>query len=621
MYKVAREKTSGRPRLIFAGLLIILLAATGYILHRLPLSLQDIGKIIQLSAGKSSDDSVESWVTETKNKPLLRGTVYDRNLKEVSVSYQLFSLFVDPAHLADKEIAAEQLAQILGLDQKIILDRLLEAQSEIEIADDLDLHHASEIKAVKMAGVRCQVREARYYPQHSIGAYLLGYTEKRTGLNGVEALYDPILQPGEFRNTDIPEVDFRDQKILGRTTTDVVLTIDLELQNRVEQMLRRYREQQGAVTGMALVLDPQSGRILALVTQPSSDPNYFWKVTEQGQTGYQMVFEPYFNRTLLRPLLVHAAAVHRAGVGKRILPATVATPDYGLNAIQLAAYRHVFGLQESVYCLLNPADDAKNSTGTTGNCGNSKLSGVQFAVGLASLLNSGNRVSPYYLHGIYDHARKQLFDRSPDFAQPERVLDPVLGINLRRELLLHSPYSTDKGFLFANSKTFFEKNNGFSEYRTQELLLVAVPKKRPQIMVLLAVDYNSLRPQLQNAVETRDKSRAIKKLGNELLPVLAEYIERQYPAVHPAEKNENNRQRFFIRRRLEMPRLEAAPEQIAGMMPDIVGFSLRKGLQRLNPYPLEIRVNGTGRIVVQNPGSGEPVPETGVCELTLESRI
>ncbi len=56
-------------------------------------------------------------------------------------------------------------------------------------------------------------------------------------------------------------------------------------------------------------------------------------------------------------------------------------------------------------------------------------------------------------------------------------------------------------------------------------------------------------------------------------------------------------------------------------MPEVTGLSLRKGLQRISSFNLKVKIKGSGRIVAQNPASGEPLADAGDCTLTLESRI
>ena len=614
MIKAVRQKKRRKRRLYFVGLLVILLAAAGGTLHRLSLSLHDIGRIIQLAAGKISDSQAVVRPTEV----MLRGTVYDRNFKELSVSYQLFTLYVHPAELSDRLRTAEKLALVLGMDKDILADRLKNVQRVIEVADDLDEQQVADVEELGLDGVYCKPVEERYYPAHTAAGHLLGFTSNSTGLTGVEGLYDPVLQPGEFRNSDVPEVDFADSEALGRTTTDVILTVDITLQKLVEQQLHDYRKEKGAARGVALVMEPGNGKVLAMASQPGFDPNYFWQADDQRMQN--LVFTPNFNRELIRPLLVAAAAIYDTGLEGEILPVTVRAPDYGLTEDKLEEYWKLFGFQQPVQSLL-PSDrkPSAQDTAEMGNCG--KLSGAQLEVGLASLINGGSRITPYFLNALYDHAQSRFYHRDDDAVLRQRIIPPAAGIHLRRELLQHSPYSSKEGFLFVNRNTKISENRGMTDYRIQEVLLAAAPRKIPKVLLLMAVDYGTLYPLPPGAVRGKKKKTDLSAIGRTLLPVLERYGSHEQVAEHPAAKSEDNYHRFLISRRLELPEQKKRYAHVSKIMPEVTGLSLRKGLQHLSPYHLKVSVRGSGRIVGQNPAPGEPLAETGVCELTLESRI
>jgi len=623
MIQANRQKSLKKKRLVFVGLLIVLLAAVGGILHRLPLSLQDISRIIQLSAGKISQ--TEEPAVEKKEKPILRGTVYGRNFKELSVSYQLYSLYAHPAEVSDRKKVTEELARLLNTDKSVLSRQLQATRTTVELANDLDARQAAEVRALKLEGVYCKAVEVRYYPYHTIGSTVLGFADNNRGLSGVEALYDPVLQPGEFRSANIPEVDFAGKEALGRTTTDIILTIDMDLQKEIELQLNAYRKKKGAARGIAMALEPGSGKVLAMVSQPSYDPNYFWQA--DSRRVHDLLYTQVYSRSLIRPLLVTAAAIYDAGMEGEILPATVSVPDYGFSGEQLDSYWKLFGLNEPVQCQLSFNSSARQTqahANETGDC--NKLSGAQMGVGLATLLNSGSRVTPYYLNSLYDHNQSRFYERAAGFNKRQRLIPPADGIFLRRELLLNSPYSRKDGFLFANSQTnvTVSKKSGFSEYQNQEVVLAAVPRKIPKILLMMAVDYGSLYPApLQKSDGSGEDGQAetLADLGQQLLPVLTDYAFRDYVAERPEEKNHDNMRRFFISRRLVMPTIKKRHEYARQIMPALTGMSLRKGLQQIRPFNLKVRIKGSGRIVAQNPAPGVSLTDTGVCELTLQSQI
>ncbi len=613
MIKAVRQKKRRKQRLLFVGLLIVLLAAAGGTLHRLSLSLQDISRIIQLAAGKFSNAPQHVPSQEV----VLRGTIYDRDFHELSVSYQLFTLFVHPVELFDRHKVAEDLARILGTDKQILADRLKNVQPVVEVADDLDNLQAAEIADLNIDGVYCKPREERYYPAHTAAANLLGFADKGVGLAGLEALYDPILHTGKFSKADVPDVDFAGVDTLGRTAADIVLTLDVGLQKKIEQQLQEYRKKTGAGRGIALALNPGSGEVLAMVSQPGFDPNYFWHADEQMLQGH--MFSPDFIRELIRPLLITSAAIYDAGLSGNVLPATLRAPGYGMTEEKLAEYWTLFGFSRSVNGRFSA--DLEKKSAIADNIENTEnLSSGQLAVGLASLMNGGTRVVPYFLNSLYDHAGQQMYGRDAAAAKRERIIPPAEGVHLRRELLSQPFFSSKEGFLFSNRAMKVTIGKGLSTYIMQEIVVAAVPKGRPKILLLMAVDYGSLFPRpAGNGKKKNEESLAA--VGRRLMPELAAFTTSEVAVEYPEQKSDDNYRRFLISRRLDLPVEKHQYVQVEQLMPEVTGLSLRKGLQRISSFNLKVKIKGSGRIIAQNPGPGEPLADTGDCTLTLESRI
>ncbi len=608
MIQTVRQKKRRRRRIVFVGLLTVLLVAAGLTLHRLSLSLQDIGNIIQLAAGKISD----TQKTVSSLPPVLRGTIYDRHYNELSVSYQLFTLYVRPVELTDREKVARNLASVLEKDKEVLETELKKIQPVIELADDLDEQQAEDVKALNLAGVYCKPREERYYPAHAAAGFLLGYTSNGSGLAGSEALYDTVLRPGQFRKEDLPEINFESAEFLGAQSSDVVLTLDLGLQKEIEQALARYRKVTGAEKGTALVLDPRSGKILAMVSQPGFDPNYFWKADEQKLQG--QVFKKEYTTKLVQSIFLTAAAIYDAGINENVLPATIRAPEYGLTPSKRKQYWDKFGLAKPVNSSISDQKEESPS--------DNRISGAQLAVGLSSLVNGGIRVSPYILDSIYDHGRAQLFHRDKVLAHQERIMDPASGVHLRLEMLSQPNPGSAKGFVYSKKAYGVSLENGSSIYSMQEFVFVAVPRKRPKIVMVMAVNHDGLLPLSPKMYRRKRNNETMAGLGRKLLPRLAAVCsaEESRPAF-PLAKSEENYRRFLISRRLDINGQKHQYAAQKAAMPDVTGLSLRKGLRKIGSLNLEITISGSGRIVAQEPAAGTPLADAESCRLVLKSPI
>ncbi len=589
--------------------LVVLVTGTAWLLHNLPFSLGEAGQILRHSLGWQQEEREAPPAPLPSTQTLVRGSIYDRNLNEMAVSYQFFSLFVQSSAVHDRRGLAEKLGQILELDPEVLLERLQKNEPLVELVGYLSAEQVAAVQTLNLAGISSRPLEFRYYPSHRTAGHLLGFTSEGVGLSGFEALYDPVLQGGGFTVNEAPELQFDDQEILGRKTSDVILTIDLTLQQHLEEALKEYQNHTGAISGSIIVLSPENGEVFALLKQPGFDPNYFWQSEERREES--SLFKAQFFPELLQPLVSRAAALYAGGLNSDVLPALVSVPNYGLSQESLHRLRHEFALDQPVQGVL--PFDLYQAVPTAED--GERLSVVQMAVGLGTLFNGGNRVMPWFLRAVYDHEQQRFFFRDVRVQPKKRLIWPAAGVHLRRKLLDSSP--KEEGFVFMNQWTSHTREKGFSQTIPQEVLVLAVPREQPQLLAVLAVDYGSLQPHPLSLEQQQEQREA---LARRLLEILREYkvVQENVFDSPPQGPNASNRQRFVISRRLSLATAERRTQQAQPIMPQVLGLSLRKGLQRLNSYPVQISIQGSGKIVAQNPAAGTLLHENDICELLLE---
>ena len=225
---------------------------------------------------------------------------------------------------------------------------------------------------------------------------------------------------------------------------------------------------------------------------------------------------------------------------------------------------------------------------------------------------------PWFLDGLYDHTEERFFLRDVTGTPEARLLPPAQGERLRNQLLGGSFSSDEGGFLFADMIATVSKEKGLSRHHVQDLLVVAVPRDKPEVLLLLTADYDTLAP-YPSEVEKRDPDGLV-AIGQNVLPVLVGYGGQTETFTAPSsEKNPANLKRYFYSKKLNAAVIKENPVQAKQIMPSLIGLSLRKGLQQLNRYNIKIRIKGSGRIVEQKPAAGEPLDETELCELILET--
>lgn len=556
-----------------------------------------VGKISSLSAGHSPAETV------------LRGTIYDRKFNELAVSYRLYSVSVQPGEVINLQKTAEALAPFIGRKAEVIQQRLRDWSGTVELADDLDEEQAARIEALGLKGVSCKATEVRFYPGHTAASHVLGFMGDGVGLAGVEGKYDAVLQAGPFRSTNIPDIDFKGQESLGAGTADLVLSLDLDLQRQLESRFRQYLASHDAAKGMGLLIEPGSGRILALVNQPSFNPNYFWKAKETSRVN--RMYNHVLDKSLIRPILARAAAIEREGLsGPGLLPETVAAPDYGFTSDKLAAFEEQIQLYGSVF------GNWESGPVTDQSVQEPVVTGVQVGVTIASLVNGGWRITPYVIDSVYDHATAQRYFRSNDATKKEHVLDPALGVKIRRELFANWQVEEMNLVSYSTAGLQLGREKGYSRYSMQELFAGMLPAKQPKFLLLMAIERDYLQPLTP---ESKKEKGTLEQMGRELLASFQVERPEQVAEAPPPKSAENLRQ-FFISRRLNVREEPGKASEQVALMPRLRGMSLRKGLQQLNPHAMKIQISGSGRIIAQYPLPGTPLRGVNECILTLDAR-
>lgn len=529
----------------------------------------------------------------------------------MAVSYRLYALQVNPSELADRRKAAQQLAPYIDEQPDRLEAKLKNAQDSMVLSEGLDEKQAGEIRDLQLKGVTCKAENVRFYPGHTTASHVLGFMGDGVGLAGVEGKYDTILQGGGFSRANIPDIDFARRETLGTEGADLMLTLDLDLQRQVENRFRGYLAAQGADKGMGMVIEPGSGRILALINQPSFNPNYFWKASENNRIN--RMYNHLLNKELIRSILVKAAAIQRTGLGgPALLPPTVAAPDYGFTGEQLAAFERQIQLYGSVFGNWESGPGAPEQ-----GKGEPEVTGVQVGVTLASLVNGGWRITPYVVDSLYDHKTGKRFDRSSEATEKIHVLDPALGVMIRRDLFTDWLKERENLVAFTADNVQMRRDRQFSTFSIQDLFVGFAPAKQPKFLLLMAVEQDHLYP------KANDKGSglgALESMGKELLTDFVKNQSTETVAAAPPERSKENLRQFFISKRLNYREAPGKISEPVGLMPQMRGMSLRKGLQQIDRYRMKVRVNGSGRIVAQYPLPGQPLLGVNECILTLDTK-
>ena len=287
-YGRVRGDSGQRRRILLTGLLLGLLAFA-------PVMLQ-LFKLMVVDGSYYSDLALRNQ-SRTTNVTTDRGQILDRNMNILAESVTVETIYLDPQELrqskADIPFVAQNLAEILELDADWIQQQAkdlrqrykrLKAKVDPEVADRVrEFINENNIK-----GIHLEPESRRYYPYGALASQVVGFANSsNTGCEGIEAAYNSFLEgssgkvittkgnnemdmPFSYENFSVPE-----------DACSVVLTLDVTVQQCLEKQMQnaidRYDVQNGA---FGMVMDVNTGEVLAMATLGGYDPNNYLEVSD-----------------------------------------------------------------------------------------------------------------------------------------------------------------------------------------------------------------------------------------------------------------------------------------------------------------------------------------------------
>jgi cell division protein FtsI (penicillin-binding protein 3) len=286
-----RRRVNGRRRLL--ALLILSVLAFSAISGRLV--------ILQVFDAGSLDQAAARQRLTVIDLPATRGRIFDRNLDDLAISIPARAVWADPRLVRDKRRTAARLARTLGTSKAAIADRLASRGRFVYLARRIPKARGDRVQAMDLPGVFVEVDVARRYPSGTVASQVLGFVDvEGHGQAGIEQQYDGLLR-GHAGKVQL-ERDPKGRAIpQGRRSlepaepgTDLVLTIDQQLQYVTELALAQAVRDHKARAGSVVVMSPRTGEILAMANVPTFDPNQVGRARPEARKNRAVedVFEP-----------------------------------------------------------------------------------------------------------------------------------------------------------------------------------------------------------------------------------------------------------------------------------------------------------------------------------------
>ena len=210
-----------------------------------------------------------------------RGAILDRNGEPLAVSTPVDTVWVNPKELELTPAEYKRLAEALQRDVTWLTQRI---SSNLErdflyLVRQMNPKNAAQVKALNIPGVYLQREYRRYYPAGEVTGHVLGFTNiDDVGQEGIELAYDHLLAGEEGRKRVIRDLKGNTVEDIesirpARPGSDLASSIDLRIQYLAYRELKAAVAQHRAQSGSMVVIDVDTGEVLAMVNQPAFNPN------------------------------------------------------------------------------------------------------------------------------------------------------------------------------------------------------------------------------------------------------------------------------------------------------------------------------------------------------------
>ena len=254
---------------IFTCIAVLLILRTGY---------------LQTIQGEELQKQAIAQQTQDKQISAKRGTIYDRNGKALAISASVFRVSVSPNIIKEEKNAdkvIDTLSSILELDRETVEKKVNSNTYYQDIKRKIEKDVADKILEADLAGVYVSEDTKRYYPYGNFASHVIGFTgDDNQGLNGIEMVFDKELKgtPGRIvsaSNAKGTQMPYKyEQYIDAKDGMNVVLTIDEVIQHFTEKYLKQaYIDNKVAAGAACIVMNPKTGEIVAMASQPDFDLN------------------------------------------------------------------------------------------------------------------------------------------------------------------------------------------------------------------------------------------------------------------------------------------------------------------------------------------------------------
>lgn len=585
-----------------------------------------------------------------------RGTIYDRNHAELAVSIEMDSCYAEPRSIENLDEAVVKLAPIIGMEREGLKKKLLGNKNFVWLQRRIAPEQTARIKALELDGIAFVKETKRFYPNSETASHVIGFTGMDPeGLEGIERKYDTtILGTSGYLVTERDalgrDISLKGHLVKGASNGhNITLTIDRNIQHIAERELAKAVNESQAKGGVVLVMEPTTGKMLAMANYPAFNPNAVQKYAPQ-QLRNRAITDSYEPGSTFKVFLIAAALeerVIRAGdsfncemgsynIGDRTIHDThsygqlsvadilkyssnIGAAKIGsrLGADRLHSYLKTFGFGDRSAIDL-PGEAPGNLRGrnqwygvdlATISFGQGvTATALQVTTAISAIANGGDLMKPYVVDKITDDQGSVMQQIAPQVrtkvistGTAQTVAKMMEGVTIQGGTGMNAAID---GYRVAGKTGTSQKVDPLTRTYSVDKRVASfvgfVPVQNPKMTILVLVDEPKTSP--YGGVVAAPAFRAIAEQSLRYLSVPLEVTPKDRPKVievkAPAPK--------VVAEDVVADGGEVAVEGTM-RMPDFRRFSMRQVLQTMEKQGVNVRIIGSGRVIEQNPPPGKMI--------------
>jgi cell division protein FtsI (penicillin-binding protein 3) len=596
-----------------------------------------------------------------------RGMIVDRRGEALAVTRDVDSVFADPSAFEtprSRAVAAARLANTLRIDRARVLEKLGQPDRRfVWIKRRIDEASAQRVRSLGLDGIELVKEPKRFYPQRQLAGHVLGFVGEENGQEGLERELDGQLRgksvqvqaTRDARGTMVLEHGAPDPADLTGAT--VTLTLDSAIQLAAEKELANAVRASHAAGGWAVVLDVQTGAVLALAGNPVFDANkpgrdpMIWRdravqdQLEPGSTIKSFVVARALDEGVLRPdELLYCEHGLWSEAGRKIhdthpvdwaTPTTILRESSNICAAKigerLGKQKLIEGLRafgfgektgvglpgEARGALADPRRMPQIALLTTSFGQGMSATGIQTVAAMAAIANSGVLLRPYLVAKVVAADGTVLLSRGRE--EVRRVLRPQTAQKLWAMLEEVVAKGTGTRAALAGHRVAGKTGTaqkvdpirgGYGDKRLSSFLGFA-PADAPRVAILVAIDEpEGSGADVTGGMVAAPAWGAIADEALRQLDVMPERVKETAPllasTLAPVPAAE-----------VASPQPEPTARPGHAVVPDVSGLGARSAMRRLGQASLEPELRGSGRAVAQSPRAGAIVKRGARVKVVL----